>query len=115
MPQHQADAVFPIFMTVWVVLGLGTSAFFFLNKDSALKRKVLPTFSVAVGALFLFFVWMMGAPTEVLIVGVPAVVLITVLNLRSIRFCDSCGKTLMGQNPLSPPKFCSKCGSPLQR
>ncbi|MEO8390984.1 MAG: hypothetical protein ABI893_04590 [Polaromonas sp.] len=115
MPQHQADTVFPIFVAVWVVLGLGSSAFFFLNKDAALKRRVWPGFTVVTGVVFLFFVWLMGAGAEVLLVGVPAVVLITALNLRAVRFCDSCGKTLMNQNPFSPPRFCSKCGAELKR
>ena len=115
MPQGNAKQIFPIFIGVWVVLGLASAAFFFLNKDASLKRKVWPPATIGVGVLFLGFVWLMGFPAEVMYIAVPAVALITFLNLRAVQFCDSCGKTLMSQNPFSKAEFCSKCGAKLPR
>jgi len=115
VPLGNADQVFPIFFGVWVVLGLFSAGFFFLSKNASLKRKVWAPFSIFTGLLFVGFIWAMGFPAQVLYVAVPAVALITFLNLRAVRFCGSCGATLMSQNPLSRPAFCSKCGAKLEQ
>lgn len=111
MPSSSAEQVFPIFFGVWVVLGLFSAAFFFLNKNAVLKRKVWPPFVVVTGMLFLGFTWAMGFPAQVMYVAVPAVIAITLLNLRAVQFCGSCGATQMSQNPFSKPAYCSKCGA----
>jgi hypothetical protein len=108
------DQIFPVFLGVWVVLGL-CSAGFFLSKNAQLKRKVWPPFVVVTGILFAGFVWSMGIPSEGLIIFVPAIALITFLNLRAVQFCNSCGATTMSQNPLSKPAVCSKCGAGLKQ
>jgi hypothetical protein len=109
----QAERVFPVFIGVWAVLGIFSAGFFLLNNNATLKRKVWPPFVIGVGVLFLGFVALMGFPLEMLFIMAPAVVLITFLNLRSVKFCNACGKTLMSQNPLTPPKYCSRCGASL--
>ena len=113
MPHGNGEQIFPVFFGVWVVLGVAAAAFFSLSKDASLKRKVWPPLTVGTGVLFLGFVWLMGFPVEVMYIAVPAVALIAFTNLRATRFCDSCGKTLMSQNPFSKPEFCSKCGATL--
>ncbi len=111
----QADIVFPIFFGVWILLGIFSAAFFFFNNDAALKRKVYPPFVVGVGILFLVFGALTGfAKHPFIYVLVPMVGLITFLNLRSTKFCDSCGKTLFNQSPFAPAKFCSRCGANLE-
>jgi hypothetical protein len=115
MPHSQADQVFPIFFGVWVVLGLFSAVFFLFGKNASLKRKVWPPFTIATAVLFVGFAWAMGFPSQVFLVMIPAVAFITFLNLRSVKFCDGCGKTIMSQNPFSPPQFCSKCGARLAR
>lgn len=111
----QAERVFPIFFGVWIVLGVFSAAFFFLNNNAALKRKVHPPFVIGIGVLFIIFGVLMGFGRDAFffIVIVPAVAVITILNLRNTKFCGSCGKTLISQNPFTPPKFCSKCGTSL--
>ena len=111
MPFGSAEQVFPVFIAVWVVLGLSSAAFFFLNKNAPLKRKVWPPFVVITGVLFVGFAWAMGFPADFFFVLVPATAVITALNLRAVQFCNSCGATLMSQNPFSRPAFCSKCGA----
>jgi hypothetical protein len=112
----QAERVFPIFLGVWIVLGVFSVAFFFFNQNAALKRKVHQPFVIGIGVLFVGFVVLMGFPLDTFFffVMVPAVALITFLNLRNTKFCDSCGKTLISQNPFARPKFCSKCGANLE-
>ena len=109
-----AEQVAPVFIVVWIVLGLFSAGFFLLNKNAQLKRKVLPPFVVGTGILFAGFMLATGAPWEVMLIFGPAIALITFLNLRSITFCNSCGATLMNQNPFSKPAFCSKCGASLK-
>jgi len=107
------EVVFPIFFGTWVVLGIASIFMFFVNKNAAQKRKVWPPFVIGVGVLFAFFIYLMGFPVEVFAIFGPAIFIITILNLRTVVFCDSCGKTIMNQNPFSKPEYCQKCGSKL--
>ena len=84
MPQGNPDQIFPVFFGVWVVLGLFSAGFFFLNKNAPLKRKVWPPFVVVAGVLFIGFAMAMGFPSQMLFVMVPVVALITYLNLRAV-------------------------------
>lgn len=108
------DEIFPIFFGTWVVLGIISFAIFFLGKNAQLKRKLWPPFVIGIGVLFIGFTYAMGFGGEALYITVPAVILISVLNLRSTKFCDACGKTIINQNFLVKPEFCSKCGEKLQ-
>jgi hypothetical protein len=100
-----------IFVVVWIVLGLLSAGIFFFNRDAKLKRRLWGPFVILAGVLFTGFTWLMGAP--ILFVG-PAVLAITLLNLRSVKFCDACGRTIHSPNPFSPASFCSKCGAELK-
>lgn len=113
MPNASVSQMFPIFIVVWVTLGVASMAFFYLSKNASLKRKLWPRVSIGASVLFVAFVWAVAGTNELFFV-VPFVGLITVLNLRMMKFCNSCGRTLTNQNPFSPPKFCSKCGASLE-
>jgi hypothetical protein len=115
VPISNANHVFPVFIGVWIALAVFSGAFFFLNSNAALKRKVWPPFAIATGVLFVGFVWAMGLPTTFFIVIILVVELITLLNFRAMKFCDACGRTLMHQNPFFTPQFCSKCGAKLKQ
>jgi hypothetical protein len=111
-----AEQVFPVFAGVWLALGLVSAGFLFLSKNVRLKRRLWPPFLVLTGVLFVGFTWAMGAvPGQGMLVVVPLVALIIYLNLRAVQFCDSCGVTVLSQNPFSRPAFCSKCGARLSR
>jgi hypothetical protein len=64
--------------------------------------------------VFLGFLFLMDVPREMFVVAVPIIAVTTLLNMRVIRFCDACGRTLHSQNPFSVPRFCSKCGAPIK-
>ncbi|MCU6434368.1 hypothetical protein LPB67_11350 [Undibacterium sp. Jales W-56] len=115
MNQNSVQQVFPVFLVIWALLGGSGAAFFFFNRNAALKRKVLPFFVVLAGLLFLGFIFYTDASTESLYLAVPMVTLITFLNIRTIRFCDACGRTERSQSPFSLPKFCSKCGAAMKQ
>jgi hypothetical protein len=108
---------FQLFIGVWVVLGLGSAAFFYFNKNTALKRRVMPPFVIFTSILFLAFVWVTGAPIQVFYVFVPAVAVIAFINIRKyevLRFLWQTKLWNYGPNLFSPAKFCSKCGAPLK-
>ena len=115
MDPKAAPQLFPAFFAIWAMLGVGSAVFFSLNRNAALKKRVLPPFLIFTGVLFLGFVFYTGAPKDFLYIAVPMVALIMLLNMRTIRFCDACGRTLYNQNLFSPPKFCSKCGASLKQ
>lgn len=106
---------FILFMVVWGLLGLGSFLFFHFNRSAALKRQIWPAFNVVIGLIFGGFVYfIMGrAQPQVLYLMVPAVILVSFLNIRTTRFCDSCGKTLYRQPIFSQKRFCPHCGSEL--
>jgi len=108
-----SEEIFPIFFGVWILLGVLSFLLFFMSKNTKLKKKLWPPFVIFAGLLFIGFGYAMGFDGEPLFIMVPMVVLISFLNIRSAKFCDSCGKTNMNQNLLSPAKFCSKCGEEL--
>src|SRR5687767_6638119 len=104
------------FMVVWCLLGVGSFLFFHFNRNAALKRRVFPAFVVAVGLIFGGFVYFSAGSQQpqVLYMLVPALLLISFLNIRQTRFCDSCGKTLYRQPIFSRPRFCPHCGAELK-
>ncbi len=115
MLQDQAPQGFPAFLVIWAVLAIGFSAFLYLSSNAALKRKVWPFATLAASLIFIAFVWTSGIPHEGLLFVIPMVTFITWINIRTMKFCDACGKTVQTRNPFSPPKFCPQCGAPLVR
>jgi len=113
--QGNSNQIFPIFFGVWVALGLSSAGFFLFSKNAKLKRKVWPPLVVVTSVMFIGFAWVMGMPVNTFYLMLPAVALITLLNLRAARFCVSCGATIMSQNPFSKPAFCHKCGAKLDQ
>jgi len=107
---------FIAFMVLWVLLGLGSFLFFHFNRNAALKRRVWPVFIVAIGLILGGFVYFsMGREQPlVLYFMVPAILLISFFNIRTTRFCDSCGRTLHRQPVFSRAQFCPQCGAELK-
>ncbi|MAN80400.1 MAG: hypothetical protein CMF64_08405 [Magnetovibrio sp.] len=62
--------------------------------------------------MFAGFVYSVSQSFGILLfMGIP-LALITYLNIKTIRFCQACGRTVMPQMG-SAPKFCAKCGAEL--
>ncbi|MEW6008415.1 MAG: hypothetical protein AB1629_02150 [Candidatus Omnitrophota bacterium] len=107
---------FFIFFVIWVALGISSGFFYIFNKDVKLKRKLQPWLIVGTGVLFIAFViWIAGIRVEVLLLVIPAVVLISALNLKLTQFCDSCGRTLYPNLLNWKIEFCPKCGAKLEK
>lgn len=113
-PASPVDPKVPVFFgffAFWIILGLSAFAFFHLNRDAKLKKKVHPFFVVSVGVIFASFAgWMSDWEPFVFLVMLPMIALITFLNLRSTRFCEGCGRTLYRQPIFGTAKFCPHCG-----
>ena len=111
MLQDSLPQALPPVIHVWTALTFAATAFFFLSSNASLKRRLWPTVSIALALLLFGAMSQMALPTDVFVFLVLGVTVLTLLNLRNMRFCSSCGKTNFSQNPFSPPKFCSKCGA----
>lgn len=105
---------FPAFFIIWILLGLGWFLFFTFNKNSTLKKRLLPVFIIGTGILFIGFVTVMTHQLKPLLFLVPTTALICYLNLRNINICDSCGCTVYSTVHFMKAAYCSKCGAKLK-
>ncbi|HEY1049623.1 MAG TPA: hypothetical protein VGE39_07700 [Prosthecobacter sp.] len=81
-----------------------------------LKRRIWPWFSVGTAVVFAAFVYGTVGRRNPGTLGImlPALLIITWMNVRMTRFCDACGKTITQRTPFSKDAFCSRCGAPLK-
>jgi hypothetical protein len=104
----------PWFFGTWIVLGIASVWFIYLDRNVARKKRLLPVFIIGVGVLFVIFVFLMSGDLGVLAFMVPAVVVISFLNLRMIRVCSACGRTIHSGMWFTKAEYCSKCGARLE-
>lgn len=104
--------VFVWFLGTWIALAL-ISVLLHFSRDVKRKKRLLPVFTVSVGVLFSIFVLIMSGEPKTVLFVVPATALITFMNLRLIKVCESCGRTVYNNVWYSKMEFCSKCGAKL--
>jgi hypothetical protein len=108
------DITFPIFFIFWIALGIAGSILFYFNKNVQFKKKYFRWYVILAGVLFTLFAGM-GAPWQVVLFFIlPAVSLITFLNIRNTTFCDNCGRTVFNNTWFSKAEYCAKCGAKLK-
>ena len=107
------ETVYVISMGLFVMLGLIGSIVFFMSKNVIFKKRYFPWYVISIGILFGLSIIMTGIGFIGLIVFLPAIALITFMNLRMTKFCDSCGKTIINRAMFSKVNFCSNCGAKL--
>lgn len=98
------------FAVVWLALGIGSTLYLRSLPTAAEKRRAYRVMVVVAGAVFGSFVTWMFPPAAFFML--PAILLITWMNLRNTRFCDQCGKMTQVQ-PFQRMDFCPRCGAPL--
>src|SRR3954467_14512168 len=96
------------FFGTWIALavgGLDASR----RMGAAEKRRWMPRGVIVVGALFVVFSTTLTvlesrswSSLGILVAVVPAVVLISYLNIKSTKFCDKCGATLYDLDWFAP-------------
>jgi hypothetical protein len=101
-------------MPVWMLLA-AANAIFYWKGSLAAKRRWHPRIAIAAGVLFAGFVALVFPEPRMLVLFLPAIALICFLNLKLIKFCGSCGATIMSNMALRPARFCQRCGAPLER
>ena len=107
------EEIFPIFFVVWVALGVAGFFLFYVSKNARFKKKYFPWYAILAGVVFISFGLMIGFPSEMLYLMVPAVALITFLNIKSTKFCENCGRTIINQMWFTKVEYCAKCGAKL--
>lgn len=105
--------IFPIFFVVWITLGIAGFFLFYVSKNVQFKKKYFPWYAVLAGVLFISFVSVTGFPLQIMFIMLPAVALITFLNIKSTKFCDNCGKTIINHMFFTKVEYCAKCGAKL--
>ncbi|CAH6796559.1 conserved hypothetical protein [Vibrio chagasii] len=83
------------------------SFFFLFTKKSSSKNYLWKSLNVVSAFLMFAFVYVSGG---YLVVWLPLIVLVTIYNSRSLRFCPSCGKTNIRKSGYLPVKKCQSCG-----
>jgi hypothetical protein len=112
-PMKPHPEITPWFFATWIVLGIWGLWSTYIDKNIARKKRLLPVSIVGSGALFVIFVFLISGDLRVLAFMVPAVVLITFLNLRMIKVCPTCGRTIHSGMWFTRAEYCSKCGGRL--
>jgi hypothetical protein len=88
---------------------------YLFRQECDTKKSLIPVFIVSAGAIFALFAFLTtGADLGALLLIVPAVVLITFLNLRQFRVCSACGRTIHSGMCFTKAAFCPKCGVRLE-
>ena len=99
-------------------IAFGIVAFFWnvyllRSKHAGRKRRALklglPVVAVVMAA------WIMVSTGHPILAAASLVVIavVTVSYFKSVRFCDSCGRTVYGSAWFTPPTVCSQCGASL--
>lgn len=110
------------FVGTWIALPVAGYFLFHRRKDAAFRRKWHPRGVILVGVLFIFFsTTIMGLSSRslgtlgaALLLVVPAVCLISYMNIRFTKICHKCGYTFYVQDWFVPVKFCCRCGAELE-
>lgn len=86
------------------------SFFFLFTKTSSSKNYLWKSLNVVSAFLMFAFVYVSGEVGGYLVVWLPLIVLVTIYNSRSLKFCPSCGKTNIRKSGYLPVKKCQSCG-----
>ena len=103
----------PWFIGVWIALAVVGLWAIYLDRNIARKKRLVPVFIVGVGVIFAIFVLVMTGDLRIMVFVIPAVALITFLNLRQIRVCPTCGRTIHSGMWFTRADYCPKCGGRL--
>jgi hypothetical protein len=106
MPRWMNFVVWPLFGIYLVIL---------FSKDAKLKRWLFPIVLVGFAGTVVALVWVISPFGSKALLLAPILAVQFFLFHRAVRFCDVCGKTVVGGPLLSRPRFCSGCGAPLDK
>ncbi|CAK1715979.1 Zinc ribbon protein [Vibrio crassostreae] len=110
MNPQEAFIGFAVYGVISSFIGLFT---FFIIKDAKCKQTLWTLQAVVFGIFFVGFIYWSGGDGPKLLVWIPLVILMSIYNIHSLKFCGSCGKTNVRKSGLSSIKSCSECGNAL--
>lgn len=102
------ELIFTVFLAVWIAL-LAAVSLFYSRGSLAAKRRFHPFVVVGGALIFLGFVTLI-MPASTFVVIVPAVALVSFLNYKMTKFCNTCGATVIQLPPWTASPTCLKCG-----
>lgn len=109
--------IFPVYIIIWVVLGLGFTLHVWALSDARDKKKWSDRYMIIMGVfvtgtmLALLFLW------KNYFLLTPLVAMNAWMIWRGLRgtfYCDSCGKRAFLASPSAPSFFCPSCGHKLK-
>jgi O-antigen ligase len=109
-PEHfsRIHDSFPVFLTTVVVMALFSLVLLNMGGNARIKRRMYTAVVVIGTLLFAGFLWYWWFPLQpwLLVVVYPIVLIIAILNMRTMRFCPVCGKAyrvgFLGRYPGCP-------------
>jgi hypothetical protein len=106
--------IVPWFIATWVVLGIAGIWFMVIDRNVPRKKRLLPVFIIGTGVAFVVFAFLITGDLHVLAFVLPAAALISFLNLRMMKVCSRCGRTIQSGMWFAKAEYCSKCGAKLE-
>ncbi|MES0371751.1 MAG: hypothetical protein ABUK11_05675 [Mariprofundaceae bacterium] len=107
-----SDLIF--FFAFFWALFVGARLFVFaVNIDIDIKKRVWPAIIIGLGAMLLWFAYMLHFPARYYWLLLLGVMLIVFINLRGFYFCKPCGRMIAHKDVLKKPINCERCGNKL--
>lgn len=103
-----------ILVVIWLGLSVGSMLLFQRGKDAERKRKLWPKYTIFSNAVLASFIVYMQPPLTMMIGLLIFMVPLTLLTIRSTKFCDACGNASRSPFFMKPPTACSHCKKPLK-
>lgn len=101
-----------ILAVIWCALVLPNAAFYLINRDAKLKRRIHPWWMWGIGSVMAASTMWLERPR----LNLPYAAFILMINAafsfyytKAIVFCDECGKTLFRFYPFQKTVACSGC------
>jgi hypothetical protein len=88
------------FFGVWMLLVVGNMIFMFTSRNAALKRVVAGILTALVSVTIGGVILLGSLQHWTALIFLPLLVLTVAFNARKIRFCDACGMTNFGLEPV---------------
>ncbi|OAN13049.1 hypothetical protein A3K86_15400 [Photobacterium jeanii] len=103
-----------ILAVIWLGLSVGSMMLFQRGKDAERKRQLWPKYTIFSNTVLAGFIVYMQPPLPLMIGLLVFMVPLTVLTIRSTKFCDSCGSASRAPFFMKPPTTCGHCKKPLK-
>lgn len=102
----------PALIAFLIVPSVANAIVLFGTRNVALKKRLLPWLFALSDATFISFVRMIGFPIILVALLGVCVIVLSIGQYRSVRFCSKCGRTSIGRL-FQKSRHCIECGTAL--